>query len=151
MIRRAPKSKRTDTLFPYTTLFRSERLGGEVHHGNDARIVQACRADDPDHADDAPVRSAIGRGDNRRARKRKELILRPDENAGRAALARAVEQVRDVLLGLQLVEKLAHAVEVARRAVVAQIRLRSEEHTSALQSLMRISYAVFCLKTKTQP
>src|SRR3546814_7815262 len=62
-----------------------ERLGGEVHHGNDARIVQACRADDPDHADDAPVRSAIGRGDNRRARKRKELILRPDENAGRAA------------------------------------------------------------------
>src|SRR3546814_11110673 len=75
MIRRPPRSTRTDTLFPYTTLFRSDRRGGGVARGNEphfARHMIAGRDDDP----------------------------------------------------------------------------RSEEHTSELQSLMRISYAVFCL-TKT--
>src|SRR3546814_10503477 len=103
-------------------------------------------------------------------------MLRPDENAGGGAFARAVEQPRDVLLGFEFVEKLAHAVEIADRILVEQIGLpaheqhravgavgrpdreaarhqilsgRSEEHTSELQTLMRISYAVFCLKKKT--
>src|SRR3546814_5012253 len=79
MIRRPPRSTRTDTLFPYTTLFRS--------------LLPAHR-----------------------------------QAAGQAAL-------RD------------------RRAVpsgAARRSRRSEEHTSELQSLMRISYAVFCLKKKTQ-
>src|SRR3546814_20332480 len=47
-----------------------ERLCGEIHHGNDAGIVQARRADYAHHADDAPVRSAIGRRYHGRARKR---------------------------------------------------------------------------------
>src|SRR3546814_4566524 len=73
MIRRPPRSTRTDTLFPYTTLFRSRSGDAEQH-----------------------------------------LIALP--------LARLRDQLRD----------------------------RSEEHTSELQSLMRISYAVFCLKKKTK-
>src|SRR3546814_985943 len=40
--------------------------------------------------------------------------------------------------------------EIARRLAIQQVEARSEEHTSELQSLMRISYAVFCLKKKTQ-
>src|SRR3546814_4982236 len=85
MIRRPPRSTRTDTLFPYTTLFRSRR----ALCGRD----RAPEARPRDHG--SPCR---GRGGSGAA-----------ENA-------------------------------ARR--------RSEEHTSELQSLMRISYAVFCLKTK---
>src|SRR3546814_2164015 len=96
MIRRPPKSTRTDTLYPYTTLFRSdpqksaERVReGKQHHQQDARPV--CHAV-----------SAKCWGRQR------------GWNAKRG-------------------ERHAH-------------RIRSEEHTSELQSLMRISYAVFCLK-----
>src|SRR3546814_16766773 len=80
MIRRPPRSTRTDTLFPYTTLFRSPGLGDldALAHGIGADIA-----------------------------------------------------------GLQRIG--------ARRHVADE---RSEEHTSELQSLMRISYAVFCLKKK---
>src|SRR3546814_4980299 len=77
MIRRPPRSTRTDTLFPYTTLFRSHRwLEGLV-------IRVLCKTSPP-----------------------------------------------------------------ARRARGGDLQARSEEHTSELQSLMRISYAVFCLKKK---
>src|SRR3546814_9942780 len=85
MIRRPPRSTRTDTLFPYTTLFRS------LH----------------------PVlRDQPGRGD---------LGLSLRDIPDRGARARPIAGQRDA---------------------------RSEEHTSELQSLMRISYAVFCLKKK---
>src|SRR3546814_7674410 len=93
MIRRPPRSTRTYTLFPYTTLFRSFRLG-EV-----ARV---------------------------------ELVEVEDDGAVRAQLA-------EVGLERRRVHRHQHVREVARR---------SEEHTSELQSLMRISYAVFCLKKK---
>src|SRR3546814_3720062 len=94
MIRRPPRSTRTDTLFPYTTLFRSRQFR--------PRQAQAARL-------------ALG-----------------DLGVRRQVLDLAVEQalrfqgLDEVLLGAQ----------------------RSEEHTSELQSLMRISYAVFCLKKK---
>src|SRR3546814_17925353 len=93
MIRRPPRSTRTDTLFPYTTLFRSGALRGQLAAGG------------------AAVR-----------------LLSPD--ALPAALA----------AGAPLL--------IADRAVFADAGGRSEEHTSELQSLMRISYAVFCLKKK---
>src|SRR3546814_8476904 len=108
MIRRPPESTRTDTLFPYTTLFRSwSRLreapepveGPERRHG----------------FDDPAERDQLG-----------EEGEREEHPGGRRALARADREDR------------AHA----------QRRARSEEHTSELQSLMRISYAVFCLKKK---
>src|SRR3546814_8722048 len=85
MIRRPPRSTRTDTLFPYTTLFRS-------HH----------------------VRDYSGRGDNSLSADPVSVIAEPSRIGGRG---RATGK-------------------------------RSEEHTSELQSLMRISYSVFCLKKK---
>src|SRR3546814_8138303 len=90
MIRRPPRSTRTDTLFPYTTLFRSPCAGGRPRAGH--------------------RRQQMGRGGRPRA----------DAEGDRGPAA-----------------DLAAA--------------RSEEHTSELQSLMRISYAVFCLKKKKQP
>src|SRR3546814_10636231 len=94
--RRPPRSTRTDTLFPYTTLFRSSsNSGGAVAPSAAARPrAGAATARAPDN----PVRRAFRNSSN------------------------------------------------DRRANVPHIR--SEEHTSELQSLMRISYAVFCLKKK---
>src|SRR3546814_3103731 len=89
MIRRPPRSTRTDTLFPYTTLFRSSAFGHPVPEARPGTRAQ-------------------------------HLSVPLDHRArGGAALCRD------------------------RRH-----RKRSEEHTSELQSLMRISYAVFCLKKK---
>src|SRR3546814_5023444 len=87
MIRRPPRSTRTDTLFPYTTLFRSGRAGG-------------------------PERDQL------------PLALRHQGDR---------------------LERVEAVPEMARGDG------RSEEHTSELQSLMRISYAVFCLKKKKRP
>src|SRR3546814_7233144 len=95
MIRRPPRSTRTDTLFPYTTLFRSR-----PDLGYDARSL--CRI---------TARPA----DDRHQRLRCRRCATDD----RASLYREADLAR-----------------------------RSEEHTSELQSLMRISYAVFCLKKK---
>src|SRR3546814_8478847 len=109
MIRRPPRSTRPDTLFPYTTLFRSgERPGAE--------------ADDPDR--------------RTRPRERLGLAQRQPDSRLRPIIGRGIAAVRGVG-ALQPVERRA-----MREAA------RSEEHTSELQSLMRISYAVFCLKKK---
>src|SRR3546814_10867973 len=101
-IRRPPRSTRTDTLFPYTTLFRSASfLGRSVRK----RHVEALE-------------------------ERLRLLIGP---RGRTD--------HDV-----------HATDRIDLVVVdfGKNDLRSEEHTSELQSLMRISYAVFCLKKKTK-
>src|SRR3546814_5506341 len=111
MIRRPPRSTRTDTLFPYTTLFRSGALG------------QGRRGVRP-AGDRATVRWNPGR----------------QTGALSAGLPDADASRRCFRLPCPL-----HAVDGIGR---------SEEHTSELQSLMRISYAVFCLKKKnrdTQP
>src|SRR3546814_1460322 len=96
MRRRPPRSTRTDTLFPYTTLFRSRRLPHQLPFGAATRRCE---------------RAYVGRRLDRKLHRREKL--------GRHRRAR-----------------LLHAL------------FRSEEHTSELQSLMRISYAVFCLKKK---
>src|SRR3546814_3179382 len=104
MIRRPPRSTRTDTLFPYTTLFRSQqcvapldamvhRWGISVGFGNLHAFLWAV----------------MWRG-------------------------KPTQQLRTEAIG----------------GFIATLPLRSEEHTSELQSLMRISYAVFCLKKKTK-
>src|SRR3546814_7489158 len=102
MIRRPPRSTRTDTLFPYTTLFRSlmPRLSG----------VDLAMTGMPGMANHAPMK------------------------IGGATTAVGED-------GKTLIVTLA-------RPLTAGSYKRSEEHTSELQSLMRISYAVFCLKTK---
>src|SRR3546814_1838335 len=104
MIRRPPRSTRTDTLFPYTTLFRSFNLF--------QRLQEAC------------------------------FLLhqrRSAEFAGAADLAEA-QTVAFQSVGCEPV--------VTAAVAVGPTVVRSEEHTSELQSLMRISYAVFCLKKK---
>src|SRR3546814_4608966 len=100
MIRRPPRSTRTDTLLPYTTLFRSAGYG--------------------DHVGAAADRDAA------------ELVGLVQQFGGVGGGRLQGEHRRHA--GLHHVGKL----------------FRSEEHTSELQSLMRISYAVFCLKKKTQ-
>src|SRR3546814_1870834 len=101
MIRRPPRSTRTDTLFPYTTLFRSVPAHRHAAMGR----ARAC----------ARAPGAVGQHVARR-------LARPDERRQSGA-----------------------AGDVLRPHPGA---FRSEEHTSELQSLMRISYAVFCLKKK---
>src|SRR3546814_5149487 len=92
MIRRPPRSTRTDTLFPYTTLFRSIEMAFKT------RITEMLGIEHP-------------------------IVQGGMQSVGYAELASAVSNAGG-LVG------------------------RSEEHTSELQSLMRISYAVFCLKKK---
>src|SRR3546814_10715220 len=106
MIRRPPRSTRTDTLFPYTTLFRSCRPSCGRSGVPDPPFYPkaGCRA----------VRFEIGR----------------------------VDHDRLAFGSLRCRQAFHHADE---DAFVAP---RSEEHTSELQSLMRISYAVFCLQQK---
>src|SRR3546814_8109958 len=121
MIRRPPRSTRTDTLFPYTALFRSGLLEGR--RGLAERRIQVSQVGAIDRPE---VR--IGPG-----------LEVPEEAPGRD------EPV------LVLAHPFAHGAEegvVAHRHAQAGEELRSEEHTSELQSLMRISYAVFCLKKK---
>src|SRR3546814_6342684 len=91
MIRLPPRSTRTDTLLPYTTLFRSAAIGVE-----------------------------------------------------QGAVAAWVEQAAIVMLAVDFDQRAAEVAQQGGRTG------RSEEHTSELQSLMRISYAVFCLKKKTK-
>src|SRR3546814_7676825 len=76
--------------------------------------------------------------------------------AGRGALDRI--DLRPEILGPDrlaehrrfLCDPLSHRIILDDRALIVEIKIRSEEHTSELQSLMRISYAVFCLKKKKE-
>src|SRR3546814_2534901 len=108
MIRLPPRSTRPDTLFPYTTLFRSGRAAGIT---------------------DAPAGHRIGLGT---AVHRQDAV----DQVGAALRQRGKGEIG---VPDMLVHIVGHHHDV-----------RSEEHTSELQSLMRISYAVFCLKKKQQ-
>src|SRR3546814_1783867 len=123
MIRRPPRSTRTDTLFPYTTLFRSALVAGD----------RACPAREQ------PRRGAVPRpgplqGHQRLARPRRRRP-HPALGGGAPAAARRPAQHRRPAQRLRVHGGAGKPGEP-----------RSEEHTSELLSLMRISYAVFCLK-----
>src|SRR3546814_12039941 len=104
MIRRPPRSTRTDTLFPYTTLFRS--VYAPSHNNKRWRNVM------------------------------KAAVIGAMALAAMMTASGAGAQVSD---------------DAVRIGVLTDMSGRSEEHTSELQSLMRISYAVFCLKKKNTP
>src|SRR3546814_4653641 len=106
MIRRPPRSTRTDTLFPYTTLFRSPSSVKVAHivHRHAVAVLSSLSI---------PLDGFV-------------VVLRH-------TLAVCIHQPKVIL-----------------RAGNTILCKRSEEHTSELQSLMRISYAVFCLKKKTK-
>src|SRR3546814_4629622 len=122
MCRRPPRSTRTDTLFPYTTLFRSDgpelvavtQDVGQAHESIDAKFegTELTVAFNP------------------------EYLLQGIEVApGDEVTIESVDALKPALL---------------RAPEHPEFLYRSEEHTSELQSLMRISYAVFCLKKKTK-
>src|SRR3546814_7784310 len=102
MLRRPPRSTRTDTLFPYTTLFRSFVVGERVTVADFNAAFTLDWAREEGLLDDAPALRAY----------LDSMYARP------------------------------------KAPVTIATAMRSEEHTSELQSLMRISYAVFCLKKK---
>src|SRR3546814_4817254 len=132
MNRRPPRSTRTDTLFPYTTLFRSldldhfKRINGLFGHtAGDEVLKQVCQRIKTALSDSQHI-GRIG-GDE-------FIILFPNTTASEA---------REV--AKKIIEQLSTtAFHIGTRA----FQIRSEEQTSELQSLMRISYAVFCLKKK---
>src|SRR3546814_8118504 len=109
MIRRPPRSTRTDTLFPYTTLFRSQSTPARVVKLND--FHPGC-------------------------------------------LQFPFETISDLWRQRHQQRRKSCPVEMLQQSEQLDVRSgptrRSEEHTSELQSLMRISYAVFCLKKKNQ-
>src|SRR3546814_10839196 len=109
MRRRPPRSTRTDTLFPYTTLFRSHAKRLHRGHGEEEHHHRAV------HGEELVVgllrQNAVERQRKLGAHDDRETARQHEEQKGR-------------------------------------VSSRSEEHTSELQSLMRSSYAVFCLKKK---
>src|SRR3546814_6401328 len=119
MIRRPPRSTRTDTLFPYTTLFRST-----LHPQNLGRFARQI---------DNPV-----------AHERPAIVHPHDKFSAVIQVGDFnIAWQRQRLMGGR---KHFHVIGLAIGGVEAMER--SEEHTSELQPLMRTSYAVFCLKTK---
>src|SRR3546814_10636941 len=126
MIRRPPRSTRTDTLFPYTTLFRSPRRGADREEGRAVRPEGIPR----------PLCRRAPRID--RAQAQIEEQPQDHRGEGRAVGARRRERRRPDG-GAQEIDREAEGETRAE----AQ---RSEEHTSELQSLMSISYTDLCLK-----
>src|SRR3546814_1875955 len=108
MIRRPPRSTRTDTLFPYTRLFRSRYDMGHVDFEQTPKRI---------------VREGL---------LRKLVYWEEDQYYHQGRL----DRLRESLVALDYFSR----IDIQPH--------RSEEHTSELQSLMRISYAVFCLKKK---
>src|SRR3546814_7707557 len=138
MIRRPPRSTRTDTLFPYTTLFRSieqrkVRLDLPVYGYPEG--AQRSRVDVHFHDD-------LGRG----------LAYIANAVSGASELSHQLSVGRLHHEGLSAVRTSVErrADRGANHGFRQRLTSRSEEHTSELQSLMRISYAVFCLKKKQQ-
>src|SRR3546814_4275798 len=108
MRRRPPRSTRTDTLFPYTTLFRSTQ---------------------PLHSAQTPSNTTM---------------------ASSAAGSAGFGVLKPALVADQSPAQRQRGFDLERVAPFRLALARSEEHTSELQSLMRISYAVFCLKKKNK-
>src|SRR3546814_3851833 len=131
MIRRPPRSTRTDTLFPYTTLFRSPRLF--FNRGPSFLVDVVGRLVAVEQADLAE----IGQMPVEMPDLALQLFVPVDIVAPRFLLRDRFGNVRD-----------AEKTE-ACDAGIELVILRSDEHTSELQSLLRILSAVFCLNPKT--
>src|SRR3546814_7662027 len=148
MIRRPPLSTRTDTLFPYPTRVRSPAAAGPLdlaRRGGDLRRAGAMAMDRSEEASGGP-----GYGGARRHHGCESAQLRR-QPVGRLAGPHALpfEATGGEVVARQGGVGTAEGVagDPWRRHRGGGER-RSEEHTSELQSLMRISYAVFCLKKK---
>src|SRR3546814_1755776 len=135
MIRRPPRSTRTDTLFPYTTLFRSVRqplfVQQRLRHVDRVAVSRLLR--DPRGQALAALDGLAGRGlDLQPLQQRVDLLQVVGAGLAQLRAGVAVREATQVALML---------LELDLRG--ARLAVRSEEHTSELQSLMRLSYAVF--------
>src|SRR3546814_3709036 len=139
MIRRPPRSTRTDTLFPYTTLFRSPNVVGVKDATNDLARPLAMRvAAGPEFCqlsgEDATIAAFLNQGGVGCISVTANIAPKLCSELHQAWQQRDLDGfggIRDRLMPLH-------------QAMFCEAR--SEEHTSELQSLMRISYAVFCLQ-----
>src|SRR3546814_4829544 len=179
MIRRPPRSTRTDTLFPYTTLFRSEirgqfpgrvvavtkAVGDYVRRGELLARSESSESLQvyPVHATASGVVAELNANPCDVTDGRALYVLTDPSQTTvvfnifprdlatiRSGMRVTVEtqdgaEIATATLGQYLPEGNAEAGTALMRATIPN---RSEEHTSELQSLMRISYAVFCLKKK---
>src|SRR3546814_8497065 len=137
MIRLTPRSTRTDTLFPYTTLFRSE-IGQDV-----ARLVQV------EDITERVLAHAREQALNRTLEARVALRTRELTHANQELESFAYSVSHDLRAPLRTIEGFSRLLSERYADKVddtGRDYLRSEEHTSELQSLMRSSYSVFCLK-----
>src|SRR3546814_5139464 len=166
MRRRPPRSTRTDTLFPYTTLFRSLLAlqhehrpvdGGDVRSGVRAGVRGeggagrgsiSARDREFDRLDHRVLRAARSEHAERVDRALAVMARARQRVVHRAALADQADGVREIVVArAPALDRVLP--DRALRLVAARIGEddgRSEEHTSELQSLMRIPYAVLCLK-----
>src|SRR3546814_4195851 len=135
MIRRPPRSTRTDTLFPYTTLFRSAKQLKSDGSIKDPLIIKLTNQILDDY------RLTISQLGTR---------LKYFTAASLAKYLQegelAPEDIDVISFGRQQIKILRKAKRDGSANDMRKVVNRSEEHTSELQSLMRISYAVFCLK-----
>src|SRR3546814_6219754 len=142
MIRRPPRSTLTDTLFPYTTLFRSSRRRITARSVSSRVSWSVCNVSSPARTKPClkPPRCWCCKKSTRRCGR-----------TGTNDLTRTAPDIADLDRrsgggrGARSPRLPHHGPELAHRTA---LEVRSEEHTSELQYLMRISYAVFCLKKK---
>src|SRR3546814_6433900 len=148
MIQRPPISTRTDTLFPYTSLFRSGGALVQLRRWQAVGVGELFRLRCLWTFDGWCLRLGGGFefgdfGDDRRRR----LVVRDHHRRfDDLHLLLAALGAGDAVLDGQRAERVGAAVDGVSPGLLGLHR--SEEHTSELQSLMRISYAVFCLKKK---
>src|SRR3546814_4089901 len=147
MIRRPPRSTRTDTLVPYTTLFRSidpaaivliADYGPDSETIRDDRYIEGCVA--------AIIKASTVSLRSRNAHlsfKFSQIRFMREDTDDPVLRGRAIQRTLRPPKDLYSIEIIGAGIGCSRAA-----DKRSEEHTSELQSLMRISYAVFCLKKK---
>src|SRR3546814_4683862 len=172
MIRPPPRSTRTDTLFPYTTLFRSAQLGGvegiafdKLELAADHPVERAHVALDIDALDEdlGAFLDVVDDVDGQVVAV--ALDARADVDEGIAKIADGVGERLDGLVDLAGVVPVAFLggamlaqglrIEIAQAGLQADLaalvaRSRSEEHTAELPSIMRPSYALFFLKNTNQ-
>src|SRR3546814_2047884 len=165
MSRRPPKSTRTDTLFPDTTLFRSRKLDEivvEILRRADCRPARLARYGAVVDRREADFRG-LGEGagilvrarpvrmpmpEVIRLRRRKGQAVFPLQQPRRAPVPQADPHADVAAVELEGPQQKGVSLRTVDDGQAALHPLRSEEHTSELQSLMRISYAVFCLQKK---
>src|SRR3546814_5409828 len=135
MLRPHPRPTRTDPPFPYPTLFRSHERS--LARGSRANTDESGEAGD----------RALG---YRIAAATRCLQRNPDGHPQQARIGAGLDFAERLPLAAAVLQLLGFAADGRRGLLQLQFAdaVRSEEHTSALQSLMRISYAVFCLNNK---